>query len=121
VFTAVDEILDALEAAALLVEHLRFDRARLAEAASDPALRATDEAERRVLGGEPFRKAHEAVGKAVRDGRVEAPWSVERSLSRRNVPGGPNPRRVAVRSRSALGQAAALAKWAKEHPPPLPL
>src|SRR5436305_3300947 len=42
VFAAVDDILGALEAAALLVKHLVFDRVRLAEAAADPALWATD-------------------------------------------------------------------------------
>src|SRR5207237_1177837 len=42
VFAAVDDIIGALEATALVVKHLEFDRERLAQAASDPGLLATD-------------------------------------------------------------------------------
>jgi len=121
VFAAVDDILGALEAAALLVKHLAFDRARLAEAAADPGLRATDVAEARVTEGVPFRRAHQEVGAAVRDERLQMPWSVERSLEARDLPGGPNPGRVKARARVAAREASALAKWANAHPPPLPL
>ena len=49
----------ALEALAVLVAGLRFDRERLAEACADPLLRATDAAEALVQEGMPFRDAHE--------------------------------------------------------------
>ena len=121
VLGAVEDTFSALEAAGLLVRHLVFDAERLAEAASDPGLRATDEAERLVAGGMPFRAAHEAVGAAIREGRFEPPESVERSLRARNVAGGPAPARVRRRAVAAVREAEALAKWANAHPPPLPL
>ena len=46
----------------------RRDRERLAEAAADPLLLATDVAEDLVRGGVPFREAHEQVAASVRDG-----------------------------------------------------
>jgi argininosuccinate lyase len=42
-----------------------FDRGRAAAAAADPNLLATDLADRLVLRGVPFRKAHEIVGRLV--------------------------------------------------------
>ena len=45
---------------------LELDRKRLAAAASDPLLLATDAAEALVLEGVPFRDAHERVAAAVR-------------------------------------------------------
>ena len=109
------------QATTLLVKHLEFDRERILEAASDPALLATDVAEQQVLGGKPFRRAHEAVGRQVRDGSLKAPWSAKRSLAKRDLPGAPHPRRVKARARAAGRQAAVLRSWAKKHPPPLPL
>jgi argininosuccinate lyase len=49
-----------------LVDGLEFDTERMAAAAADPALGATDLAEELVRGGLPFRSAHEIVGKLVR-------------------------------------------------------
>jgi argininosuccinate lyase len=121
VFAAVDDVMAALEAAELLVSHLEFDADRLAAAASDPALLATDVAEQQVLAGVPFRKAHEAVGRSVRDGKLEAPWSVKRSLRERDLPGAPHPGRVSARAKAVRREAAALGRWAKTHPPPLPI
>lgn len=64
---------DAVETARLvlavlpgLIDGLEFDVARMAAAAADPALGATDLAEELVRGGMPFRTAHEVVGKLVR-------------------------------------------------------
>ena len=57
----------------MLVAGLRFDHGRLAAAASDPLLRATDAAEALVASGVPFRDAHEQVAASVRDGSFEAP------------------------------------------------
>ncbi len=121
VFAAVDGTLDSLEAAAILVERLRFERDRIAAAAHDPSLLATDVAEELVRAGTPFRRAHEKVGESVREGTLKAPWTAERSLAKRDVPGGPNPRRVKARAQAVARAGAALRTWAKAHPPRLPL
>ena len=119
-FAAVDSTLDSLLAATLLVEHLAFDRDRLAVAARDPALLATDTAEALVASGTPFRRAHEEVGRAVRAGKLEAPWSAETSVRKRDGIGGPNPGRVAARAAGVRREAAALKAWSAKHPPRLP-
>jgi argininosuccinate lyase len=121
VFTSVDGTLDSLEAAGILVERLRFDRDRIAAAAHDPSLLATDAAEELVRAGTPFRRAHEKVGEAVREGTMKAPWTAERSLAKRDVPGGPSPRRVKARAQAVARAGATLRTWAKAHPPRLPL
>jgi argininosuccinate lyase len=119
-FATVDNVFDCLEAAAILTEHLEFDRDRLAAAAGDPALLATDVAEQMVSSGIPFRKAHEQVGRQVRDGKFQAPWDASASLSRRKLPGGPNPRRVTARAKALRREAAALRRWSEARPPTLP-
>jgi argininosuccinate lyase len=119
-FAVVDNTLDSLAAAALLVEHLEFDRERLAAAAGDPALMATDAAEELVRSGTPFRQAHERIGRQVRDNKFAAPWDATASLARRNLAGGPNPRRVTARALALRREAAALGRWSQGHPPPLP-
>ena len=121
VFAAVDGTLDSLEAAAILVERLSFDRDRIAAAASDPSLLATDAAEELVRTGTPFRSAHDKVGESVRERTFKAPWTAERSLAKRDVPGGPNPRRVKARAQAIARAVAGLRTWAKAHPPRLPL
>jgi argininosuccinate lyase len=117
VFAAVESSLDSLRAARLLVDRLDFDRERLAAAASDPGLLATDAAEALVASGTPFRKAHEEVGRSVRAGKLTPPWSVEASLRKRDLPGAPHPRRVRARASALRRQAAALARWSQLHPP----
>jgi argininosuccinate lyase len=119
-FAAVDNALDSLDAAALLVGHLEFDRKKLAEAAGDPALLATDAAEALVRSGVPFRKAHETVGRQVLDGNLKVPWNARVSLGKRDLPGAPHPRRVAARATAVRREAAALRRWTKGHPPRLP-
>lgn len=84
-FSTVGNTLDSLEAARLLVEHLEFDRERMAAAAADPLLLATDAAEELVRAGTPFRKAHEKVGRDVKDGRFEAPWDARTSVAKRRL------------------------------------
>jgi argininosuccinate lyase len=121
VFAAAGDVIASLEAAALLVKHLEFDRRRLAAAAEDPGLLATDAAEERVHAGTPFRQAHREVGEQVREGRLEVPWDVATSLRRRDLPGAPHPRRVAARAVAMRRQAAALRRWAQKHPPDLPM
>jgi argininosuccinate lyase len=120
VFAAVDNSLDSLRAAALLVRHLEFDRDRLAVASADAGLVATDVAEALVRSGQPFRRAHEEVGRQVRASTMKAPWGAEASLSKRDLTGAPHPRRVAARASAVRRQAATLLAWSEEHPPPLP-
>ena len=57
---------------------LEFDRERLAQAASDPLLLATDAAEALVREGVPFRDAHEQVAASVRAGTFEPPRAGQR-------------------------------------------
>ncbi len=73
VFAARHDVAGALGALTVLVAGLEFDRARLAAAASDPLLLATDAAEALVREGVPFRDAHEQVAASVRDGSFEPP------------------------------------------------
>jgi argininosuccinate lyase len=73
VFAARRDVAGALGALAVLVAGLEFDRERLAAAAADPLLLATDAAEALVRDGVPFRDAHEQVAGAVRDGTFEPP------------------------------------------------
>ena len=70
---ALSRYLDALAALTVLVAGLELDRGRLAAAASDPLLLATDAAEALVREGVPFRDAHEQVAASVRDGSFEPP------------------------------------------------
>jgi argininosuccinate lyase len=119
-FSAVDNVLDSIEAAALLVEHLEFDRQRLAAAGADAALLATDAAEDLVRSGVAFRKAHERVARQVRDGAFTTDSNAARSLGRRDLQGAPNPRRVTARARAVRKEAGALRRWSEGHPPPHP-
>ena len=120
-FAAVDATLDSLAAGALLVEHLEFDRARMAQAAADPGLLATDAAEDLVRSGVPFRRAHEQVGRLVRDGGYEAHGTVARSLAARDLAGAPKPARVTARAAAVRREVAALRRWTRDHPPGPPL
>jgi argininosuccinate lyase len=72
-FRARRDVRLTLSALRVLVEGLAFDRGRLAAAASDPLLLATDAAEALVAEGVPFRDAHERVAAQVRAGTFEAP------------------------------------------------
>jgi argininosuccinate lyase len=72
-FRARRDVRLALAALAVLVDGLVFDRDRLAAAAADPLLRATDAAEALVEEGVPFRDAHEQIASQVRDGSFRAP------------------------------------------------
>jgi argininosuccinate lyase len=80
VFAARRDVAGALGALTVLVAGLEFDKARLAEAASDPLLLATDAAEALVADGVPFRDAHEQVAAQVRAGTFEAPEARPRTL-----------------------------------------
>ena len=65
-FDAVDTLETCLEAAERLLDGLRFDRDRLAAAAGDEMVAATDVADLLVRKGMPFREAHGVVGGLVR-------------------------------------------------------
>jgi len=93
---------------------------RLAAAAGDPALLATDAAELLVRSGTPFRKAHEVVGREVLEGTLKVPWNLQVSLGKRDLPGAPHPRRVAARVTAVRREAGALRRWTRGHPPRLP-
>ncbi len=66
-FDATDNLELCLEAAERVVGALTFDRERLAEAAADEFLAATDVADLLVRKGMPFREAHGVVGGLVRE------------------------------------------------------
>ena len=65
-FGAVDTIELALAAAMGMIAGVRFDRERMAEAASDELIAATDVADLLVRLGMPFREAHGVVAGLVR-------------------------------------------------------
>ena len=73
VFATRRDVRLALEALTVLVSALEVDRARMAKAARDPLLRATDAAEALVRRGVPFRDAHEQVAASVREGTFKRP------------------------------------------------
>jgi argininosuccinate lyase len=77
-FRARRDVRVTLSALRVLVDGLSFDRGRVAAAASDPLLLATDAAEALVADGVPFRDAHEHVAGQVRAGTFEAPPPGER-------------------------------------------
>jgi len=66
-FDAVDTLEDCLRAADGMLAGLRFDRERMASAAADELLGATDVADLLVRRGVPFREAHGVVGGLVRE------------------------------------------------------
>jgi argininosuccinate lyase len=65
-FDATDNLELCLEVAATMLKGLSFDRERLAAAAEDEFLAATDLADVLVADGMPFREAHGVVGGLVR-------------------------------------------------------
>jgi argininosuccinate lyase len=87
VFAARRDVRLALQAMTVLVAGLEVDRARLAEAVSDPLLLATDVAEDLVRGGVPFRLAHEQVAESVRVGSFRPMGSARESVDARPAPG----------------------------------
>jgi argininosuccinate lyase len=95
-FAARADLAGALAALIALVRGLELDRERLAAAADDPALLATDAAEALVREGVPFRDAHEQVAASVRDGSYEPPPSAPRAAP---GPGGVREAIAAARAR----------------------
>ena len=87
VFAARRDVRGALQALTVLVSGLVVDRERLAAAASDPLLLATDAAEALVRRGVPFREAHERVAASVRDGSFAPGGTAADSVAARAAPG----------------------------------
>jgi argininosuccinate lyase len=83
VFATRRDVRLALDALTVLVSGLEVDRSRLAKAASDPQLYATDAAEALVREGTPFRDAHEEIATRVREGTFRRP----RKAAARPAPG----------------------------------
>ena len=79
VFAARRDVRGALAALSVLLGGLELDRERLAAAAGDPLLLATDAAEALVREGVPFRDAHEAVAAQGRAGTFEPPPAAPRA------------------------------------------
>jgi argininosuccinate lyase len=65
-FDAADNLELCLEAADGMLQGIEFDRHRLADAAGDEFLHATEVADLLVRRGMPFREAHGVVGRLVR-------------------------------------------------------
>jgi argininosuccinate lyase len=83
VFDARRDVRVALAALTVLIGGLEFDRDRLAAAAADPLLLATDVAESLVAEGVPFRDAHELVAASVREGSFEPGATAAESVAAR--------------------------------------
>jgi len=83
VFATRRDVRLALDALAVLVSGLEVDRERMAKAASDSQLYATDAAEALVRKGTPFRDAHEEISERVREGTFRRP----RTRADRPAPG----------------------------------
>ncbi len=81
VFAARRDLTATVDALAVLVRELVFDAERLANAAADPHLLASDAVERLVEDGVPFRDAHEHVASEVLDGSFASPDALTPPLS----------------------------------------
>jgi argininosuccinate lyase len=112
VFTQVDALSGALEAAALLVGGLSFDEERMAAAASDGACTAADAVEAMVAAGTPFREAYDAVAATFADGQPLDLPSPEESVAAHDGPGATSARRVAEQLDELDGRIAATRAWA---------
>jgi argininosuccinate lyase len=137
-FDAVEATVDTLDVMAGVVETMHVRTDRMLQAVSDGFLLSTDVADYLVERGLPFREAHHVVGAMVRecletgkrlqdltaadlqrmhpklDAGARERLDPRESLRRRDVVGGPSPRRVAEElSRWELSLAITAAKPAK--------
>jgi len=75
-FAAHDQLASMVHVAAGAVAAMRFNEAKLAAAAANPALLATEAADYLVKKGIPFRQAHDLVGNLLREAERQAkPWT----------------------------------------------
>jgi argininosuccinate lyase len=77
-FDSIDTVEKILSVVPSMISAMRINRERMLDAASDPALMATDLAEALVNDGMPFRTAHHRVGALVR-------WCSDNSKSLNNL------------------------------------
>jgi argininosuccinate lyase len=103
VFGARRDVRGALGALAVVVGGLRLDHERLAAAVSDPALLATDAAERLVADGMPFRDAYAEVAASIRDGSFEPVADAAASIASRRGPGPGDAREAVAEARKRFG------------------
>ena len=110
----------ALPALTGLVEGLHLDRERMALAASDDRLLATELADALAKRGMPFREAHEIVGRRIAEAEALGTTlaalgptleitvqdlqalDVRRALAKRDITGGTAPRQVARAAKAAV-------------------
>ncbi len=136
-FDAVDTMLLFLPGLSGLVASLRFDKQRIAASAPLGYALATDLAERLVLRGVPFRRAHELVGRLValcaangwelgqvparqleelageHTAELRAPPSLESAVRARTSPGATAPGRVREQLTAIRGMLADQIAWAE--------
>jgi argininosuccinate lyase len=75
-FSAYDQVADMLAVATGAIETTGYRADRLRAAASNPALLATEAADYLVRKGVPFRQAHDAVGKILKEAeRQQKVWT----------------------------------------------
>jgi argininosuccinate lyase len=104
VFAARTDTRLGLRALAALIAGLQVDRERMAAAASDPLVLATDAAEALVRDGVPFREAHERVAASVRDGSFSPAGTAADSVAARGAPGPGGVRRALAEARERFGE-----------------
>ena len=136
-FEAVDIVHDGLALSAAMLSSATWLTDRLAQAAADPQIAATDLADHLVRRGLPFRKAHEIIGHIVRDaeqsGRGLDEFSLEELrvfsplfessavglkpadlVAARDVTGGTAPTQVATQLQAARERVKVARRWAQE-------
>ena len=142
-FEAVDVVQDGLALTAAMIGGAAWRTERLAAAADDPLIAATDLADHLAQRGVPFRQAHEIVGRIVRaaesSGRGLADFSLEelrafspvfeasavglrpeQIVAARGVVGGPAPSQVEDELKIARERTAASRYWVTEYGTRLP-
>jgi argininosuccinate lyase len=103
VFAARADTRLGLQAMTALIAGLEVDRERMALAASDPLVLATDAAEALVRDGVPFREAHERIAASVRDGSFAPTGTAAESIARRGAPGPGGVRVALAEARARFG------------------
>lgn len=127
IFDAIDTVKLVLAVYAPMIASMRVNKERMYDAASDPALMATDLAEWLVEQGVPFRDAHHRVRDLVEYSKtnnisldeltldqikISVPeaneeclnlWKPEQSVARRNIVGGTAPEQAIFQIRTKWG------------------
>jgi argininosuccinate lyase len=142
-FEAVDVVQDGLALLAAMLGGAEWRTDRMATAANDPLITATDLADHLVQRGVPFRRAHTIVGQVVRaaesSGRGLAELSLDElrafspafeatavrmraadAVAARTVPGGTALSQVEAQLRFALERVAAHREWVERQAARLP-